>query len=89
MVVCGEQVKVMVLEMKMASGFLFFSRLQRSLSHTLNKCSSGVLLVYVFPLWLRMMKQFNEVEAWKSSDEGVVEVELISGVVSSRFCALV
>ncbi|KAF3490061.1 hypothetical protein F2Q69_00053889 [Brassica cretica] len=44
--------KVMVVEMKMVSSFLFIFRLQRS------------------------------------SDEGVVEVKLISGVVCSRFCAL-
>ena len=35
------------------------------------------------------MKQYNKVEAWRSPDEGAVEVDLISSVVSSRFCALV
>ncbi|WZZ71867.1 hypothetical protein YC2023_083237 [Brassica napus] len=56
LVVCGEYVKVMVVEMKMVSGFLFIFRLQRSFSHTLNKFSSWVLLVSVIPLWLHMMK---------------------------------
>ena len=62
MVVCGEQVKVMVLEMKMVLGYLLSPGYEGP-SRTLNKCSSWVLLVFVFPLWLRMAKQYIEVEA--------------------------
>ncbi|KAF2586624.1 hypothetical protein F2Q70_00034385 [Brassica cretica] len=81
-------VKVMVLKMKMVLGYLLSPGYEGPFC-TLNKCSSWVLLISVFPLWLRMVKQYNKVEALRSPDEGAVEVDLISSVVSSRFCALV
>lgn len=48
-----------------------------------------MLLVSDFLLWIRLVKQYNEVEAWRPPDKGAVELGLISGVISSRVFALV
>ena len=87
---CGEQVKVTVLEMKMVSGYLFISQFWRGLFFApWISVLPGMLLVSNFLLRIRLVKQYNKIKAWKSPYKGAVELGLISGIFSSRGFALV